>query len=144
MNEQPIGCSCPRSRLAHEFTSAILQPMVVKWKLLNVAKLLAPICGEWWSAMSGAILIPFAFVALVSQGRERILFAVLAVGAVWIYAIRVFRSASDISNLWATGMIRFGRASFDARSPVVSFVHEQLPLGNPVGVAYESSYRQFL
>ena len=36
------------------------------------------------------------------------------------------------------------RASFDARSPVVSFLQEQLPLGDTVGVAEVRRDRQFL
>src|SRR5438874_13814154 len=45
-------------------------------------------------------------------------------------------------------MIRFGTASFDARSPIGSslylVVEEQLPLGDAVRVANERRYRQFL
>jgi hypothetical protein len=33
-------------------------------RIVKVAKLIADVCGGWWSAMSGAISIPFAFAAL--------------------------------------------------------------------------------
>jgi len=40
--------------------------------------------------------------------------------------------------------VLIGRASFDTRSPVVSFIQEQLPLHDAVVVADECRYRQFL
>jgi hypothetical protein len=55
---------------------------------LRWLRVLAQIVGGWWSLMSGAISIPFGFVALLTQGRERLLFAVLAYSSLWVVAIR--------------------------------------------------------
>jgi hypothetical protein len=63
--------------------------MVEKYKILNSAKFLASVCGGWWSAMSGATSIPFAFIALFLRGNERKLFTLLAFCALWVFAIRV-------------------------------------------------------
>ena len=52
-------------------------------------------------------------------------------------------SLGELSDL-CFYIVEGGRASFDARPPVVSFVQEQLPLGDAVGVAEECSHRQFL
>lgn len=57
---------------------------VPKW-----ARLLASIVGGWWSLMSGAISIPFAFAALFSEGHPRRYFALLAFVALWVFVIRV-------------------------------------------------------
>jgi hypothetical protein len=51
----------------------------------------ASVCGGWWSAMSGAVSIPLAFLALFFQGQPQIWFAVLAFVGVWVFVIGVIR-----------------------------------------------------
>lgn len=68
-------------------------------KLLTVWKLLVSTCGGWWSIMSGALSIPFAFVALFVQGRERTIFAVLGFCALWIFALRLAWKNYEISTV---------------------------------------------
>jgi hypothetical protein len=60
-------------------------------KIIKIAKLLAQICGGWWSLMSGAISIPFAFLAIfvdMSHPHPKETFAILAFVALWIFAVR--------------------------------------------------------
>ena len=58
-------------------------------KVLQYLKLSVEVCGGWWSAMSGTISIPFAFVALFTEGHPRKYFTFLAFGALLYFAIRV-------------------------------------------------------
>jgi hypothetical protein len=57
-------------------------------KILNFARLLASICGGWWSLMSGAISIPFTFMALLTNGHPKKYFALLAFVALWVIVVR--------------------------------------------------------
>jgi hypothetical protein len=59
-------------------------------KIVNAAKLLAEICGGWWSTMSGAVSIPIAFFALFwGEERQKTFFAILAFIALWVFALRI-------------------------------------------------------
>jgi hypothetical protein len=64
--------------------------MFKKEKIHKSAKLLAEICGGWWALMSGAVSIPFAFLALFwGEAYQKEFFAILAFVALWVFAIRV-------------------------------------------------------
>ena len=61
-------------------------------KILKVVKLLAEVCGGWWGIMSGAISIPFAFLALFwGEEKQKLVFAILAFFSLWVFAIRIAR-----------------------------------------------------
>jgi hypothetical protein len=45
--------------------------------------------GGWWSLMSGAMSIPFAFLALIFGGKSAVWFALLAVAASWVMIVRM-------------------------------------------------------
>jgi hypothetical protein len=61
--------------------------------------LLISICGGWWSAMSGAISIPFAFLALFVGGSATTYFWVLAFAALWVVVIGIARKNHELKNL---------------------------------------------
>jgi hypothetical protein len=48
-------------------------------------------CHGWWSAMSGAISIPFALIALFSSGHQRWLFVALAFVSLWVFVAAVIK-----------------------------------------------------
>lgn len=66
--------------------------------IFNASKILVSICGGWWSLMSGAVSIPFAFIALLSHGHEKRYFALLAFCALWVLAIRTAWKNYQIAN----------------------------------------------
>jgi hypothetical protein len=57
-------------------------------KSKNWWRISVSIVGGWWSLMSGAVSIPFAFLAIVLGGKTGFWFAVLAFVALWVFAIR--------------------------------------------------------
>jgi hypothetical protein len=66
-------------------------------KIPDWLKVTASSVGGWWSLMSGALSIPFAFIALFSNGKPQIaFFAILAYCALWVM---VFRMAMKIHKL---------------------------------------------
>ncbi|MDD5164913.1 MAG: hypothetical protein PHG25_00015 [Candidatus Pacebacteria bacterium] len=60
-------------------------------QIIQQIQMVFEICGGWWSAMSGAISIPFGFIALFAEGNPRTYFAALAFIALWVFAIGVVR-----------------------------------------------------
>jgi hypothetical protein len=58
-------------------------------KIVQFVKLLVEVCGGWWSAMSGAISIPLAFVALLTNWHPKLYFAVLAFVGLFYTTIRL-------------------------------------------------------
>jgi hypothetical protein len=49
---------------------AQIRKLMPDWKkTVTIAKLIAEICGGWWTLMSGAISIPFAFLAILLGGK---------------------------------------------------------------------------
>jgi hypothetical protein len=57
-------------------------------------------CGvnQWWAIMSGAISIPFAFLAAFSTFAPRLLFAVLAYVSLWVLTIAQARRISELQK----------------------------------------------
>lgn len=58
-------------------------------KIKNWTQIIGSAVGGWWSLMSGAISIPFAFIALISGGKPGIWFAILAYATLWVLVIRM-------------------------------------------------------
>ena len=55
-----------------------------KWLTVIVS-----ICGGWWSLLSGACSAALTVAAVLSQGSDRKICALLAFGALWVFALRV-------------------------------------------------------
>jgi hypothetical protein len=58
---------------------------------LKRARIIASLCGGWWSAMSGATSIPLAFAALYWTGTPRRWFAVLAFLGLLVFAFQILK-----------------------------------------------------
>jgi hypothetical protein len=81
---------CQNFTLDKPLHQAQIRKLMPNWKkIATIAKLIVEICGGWWGVMSGAFSVPFAFMALYAQGRERMNFAVLAYCALWVFVVRV-------------------------------------------------------
>lgn len=73
--------------------------MLNKAKISKAAMLLVQICGGWWGIMSSTTSIPLAFFALFSNGNhQKWWFALLAIVALWVFAIRVVLKNYQLSR----------------------------------------------
>jgi len=73
-------------------------------KIKQWAEILVPIVGGWWSLMSGAISIPFAFLALIFGGKPAVWFALLAVAASWAMIVRMAYANNKSKNKRITSL----------------------------------------
>ena len=55
-----------------------------KWLTVIVS-----ICGGWWSLLSGVGSAALTVAAVLSQGSDRKIYALLAFAALWVFALRV-------------------------------------------------------
>jgi transposase-like protein len=81
-------------------------------KIIKIAKLLAQICGGWWSLMSGAISIPFAFLAIfvdMSHPHPKETFAILAFVALWIFGMKTRDGEVRAKVVQSVGMANLHR-----------------------------------
>jgi len=53
---------------------------------------------EWWGTMSGALSIPFAFLALFNVASQRLMFAALAYASLWASVIAQARRISELQK----------------------------------------------
>jgi hypothetical protein len=52
---------------------------------------------EWFGYMSGALSIPFAFLAALNVGSQRLLFGILAYCGLWILVLAQHKKISDLT-----------------------------------------------
>src|SRR2546429_283664 len=67
----------------------IADPAEIVFKIPQWLKVIAEVCGGWWAAMSGAVSVPLALLALFCEGSPRLYFAVLAYFGMWVFAVGV-------------------------------------------------------
>src|SRR5207247_2092408 len=71
----------------------ISDPAETVFKIPQWLKVIAEVCGGWWAAMSGAVSVPLALLALFCEGSPRLYFAVLAYVGMWVFAIGVIKKS---------------------------------------------------